>query len=57
MAWHGNDGVNASQDLSPVSSLVTVASFNKKKNEKRGLELYRLSYGSRYNLWSLTVLF
>lgn len=36
MAWHGNDGVNASQDLSPVSSLVTVASFNKKKTKKGG---------------------
>lgn len=33
MAWHGNDGVNASQDLSPVSSLVTASSFNKKLKE------------------------
>ena len=30
MAWRDNDGVNASQDSSPVSSLVTVASFNKR---------------------------
>lgn len=30
MAWRDNDGVNASQDSSPVSSLVTVANFNKR---------------------------
>ena len=55
MAWDGSDGVNVSQDSSPVSSLVTVVNFNNRL-KKKGLDLYRLSYGSRYNQWPLTVL-